>query len=76
MLCIRPGEKTRNPIPEPGIPEPKPIISGTRILFGNFGYQLMKPEIILGNSGSTYRYPNNPNPEILSQLQVPTAVQP
>jgi hypothetical protein len=72
MVLDRPGQKTRNPIPEPEIPEPEPIISGTRILFGNFGYQLMKPEIILGSSGTTCRYPNNPNPEIFSKLQGPT----
>jgi hypothetical protein len=68
LWCVGLGKKTRNPIPEPGIFKPEPIISGTRILFGNFGYQLMKPEIILGSSGTTCRYPNNPNPEIFSQL--------
>ena len=35
LVGIRAGQKTRNPKPEPGIPEPE--IPETRILFGNFG---------------------------------------
>jgi hypothetical protein len=34
---VRAGKKTRNPKPEPGIPEPESEIPETRILFGNFG---------------------------------------
>jgi hypothetical protein len=33
----RTGQKTRNPKPEPGIPEAEPEILETRILFENFG---------------------------------------
>jgi hypothetical protein len=44
-------EKTRNPKPEPKIPRIK-------ILFGIFGWQLVKPVLILGNSGTTTGYPN------------------
>jgi hypothetical protein len=39
-------QKTRNPKPEPKIPRIK-------ILFGIFGWQLVKPVLILGNSGTT-----------------------
>jgi hypothetical protein len=53
-IFARAGQKTRNPKPEPEIPE-------TRILFGNFGKQLVKPEFISGNSGITIGYPNYPN---------------
>jgi hypothetical protein len=35
--ATRAGQKTRNPKPEPGIPESEPEIPETRILFGNFG---------------------------------------
>jgi hypothetical protein len=33
----RARQKTRNPKPEPGIPEPKPKIPEIQILFENFG---------------------------------------
>jgi hypothetical protein len=57
----RAGQKTRNPKPEPGIPEPEPEILETQILFGKFGYQLAKPEFSSGNSGITIGYPKYPN---------------
>jgi hypothetical protein len=34
----RTGQKTCYPLPEPGIPEPEPVIPGTQNLFRNFGY--------------------------------------
>jgi hypothetical protein len=34
----RTGQKTCYPLPKPEIPEPKPVIPGTRNLFGNFGF--------------------------------------
>jgi hypothetical protein len=37
-IAARTGQKTRYPLPEPGIPEPEPVMPGTRNLFGKFGY--------------------------------------
>jgi hypothetical protein len=43
---LRARQKTSNPKLEPEIPETEPEIPETRISFGNFGWQLVKPEFI------------------------------
>lgn len=71
ILAYKARQKNYNLIPEPKISDPKTEIPKTQILFNIFGCQLVKLELIIGNSGITIWYPKYLNsPRLVSLLIV------